>query len=156
MTVIRDWYLEINSVPLATYAWEVTNLSALLDSAALRGTDRLLPGAAGVRPNRRRRGVQVVTLPLEVHGDFDEAGDPITEPLEGVVSHLEYLTDSLGFASPTGDGTVPAVFHRGGLPDLAADVHFLGFQGSEAFGEWSLRTTFDISIPAGAWEEVGS
>lgn len=157
MLITRDWYLEVNSIPLATPAWEIPDLSGLLDSGALRGSDRLLPGATGVRPHRRRRTVWVVTFPLDVVGDVDEDGDPVTDPNEGVNEHMAYLNANLGFADGTGDGTVPCVFHRGGsLTNWAADVHFLGFKGSQKLGEFLVRTTFDISIPAGAWEEVGS
>jgi hypothetical protein len=156
MTVTRTWYLEINSVPLATPAWEIPDLSALLDSGNLRGSDRLLPGAAGVRPLRRRRTVWVLTFPLDVMGDVDEDGAPITDANEGVNEHMAYLNANLGFADPTGDGTVPAVFRRGDLPAWTADVHFLGFKGSRKLGEFLVRTTFDISVPAGVWEEAGS
>lgn len=156
MTVTRTWYLEINSVPLATHAWEIPDLSPLLDSGTLRGTDRLLPGAAGVRALPRRRTVTVLTFPLDVVGDVDDDGVAIADPNEGVNEHMAYLNANLGFASATGDGTVPAVFHRGDLPSWTADVHFLGFKGSQKLGEFLVRTTFDISIPAGAWEEVGS
>jgi hypothetical protein len=156
VTVTRTWYLEINSVPLATYAWEIPDLSALLDSGAIRGSDDLIPGIDGAVPNRRRRTVWTLTFPLDVMGDVDDDGVAITDPNEGVNEHMAYLNGALGFAEPTGDGTVPAVFHRGDLPSWTADVHFLGFKGSSKLGEFLVRTTFDISIPAGRWEEAGS
>lgn len=156
MQITRTWYLEVNSIPLATPAWEIPDLSALLDSGVLRGADRTLPGAAGVRAQKRRRNVWVVTFPLDVMGDKDSDGSAISDPNEGVNLHMEYLNEHLGFASETGDGTVPAVFHRGDLPEWTADVHFLGFKGSQKQGEFLVRTTFDLSIPAGRWEEAGS
>jgi hypothetical protein len=156
MTVItRDWYLEINGVPLATPAWEIPDLSILLDSPSLRGSDVLLP-LAGFRGYRRRPSLTVLTFALDVQGDVDEDGAPTADGLTGVVEHMEYLTTALGYAEATGDGTVPAIFHRGSLPALGADVHFLGFKGSQKQGTFLVRTTFDISIPAGQWEEVGS
>lgn len=156
MLVTRDWYLELNSVPLATPAWEIPDLSALLDSGALRGSDRMLPRASGVRAHRRRRNVWVLTFPLDVIGDTDSDGSNIPDANEGVNLHMEYLNEHLGFAEASGDGTVPCIFHRGDLPEWHADVHFLGFKGSQKQGEFLVRTTFDISIPAGRWEEVGS
>lgn len=156
MQITRDWYLQINGIPLATPAWEVPDLSPLLDSGALRGGDRRLPGASGVRANRRRRDVWVLTFPLDVMGDRDSDGSAITDANEGVNLHMAYLNAHLGFASETGDGTVPAVFVRGDLASWEADVHFLGFKGSQKQGEFLVRTTFDISVPAGRWEEVGS
>lgn len=154
MTVTRSWYLEINSIPLATYAWEIPDLSALLDSPALRGADVLIPGVAGVVPNRRRTTVTVYTFPLDVVGDLDEDGTPSDDPNEGVNEHMAYLNANLGLAAG-GDGTVPAEFHRGDLPSWTADVHFLGFKGSQKQGEFLVRTTFDISVPSG-WVEAGS
>lgn len=157
MTVTRTWYLEINGVPLATPAWGVPDLSPLLDSAVVRGADRLLPGAPGVRANRRRPTVTILTFPLDVLGDVDEDGDPTADPNAGANEHMAYLEPALGFLSEDQpNGLVPAIFHRGSLNDWTADVHFLGFKGSEKLGEFLVRTTFDISIPAGRWEEVGS
>lgn len=156
MTVTRTWYLELNSVPLATPAWEIPDLSTLLDSGTLRGGDIPIPGVDGVIANRRRRGVWVMTFPLDVMGDVDEDGDPVDDPNEGVNVHMAYLNGALGFADPTGDGTVPAVFHRGDLPSWTADVHFLGLKGSQKQGEFLVRTTFDISVPAGRWDEAAS
>lgn len=157
MEITRDWYLEINSVPLACPAWEIPDLSPLLDSGTLRGADVIIPGVEGVVANRRRRTVHVVTLPLDVMGDLDVDGNPTPDPLTGTVSHLDYLGSQLGFASGVDDGTVEAVFHRGDdLPALSTDVHFLGFKGSQKQGEFLVRTTFDISIPSGTWVEVGS
>lgn len=156
MLITRDWYLELNSVPLACPAWEVPDLSPLLDSGTLRGADVIIPGVEGVVPNRRRRTVHVVTLPFDVMGDVDVDGNPTADPLTGTVEHLDYLGGQLGFASGVDDGTVPAVFHRGDLTSLTADVHFLGFKGSQKQGEFLVRTTFDLSIPSGAWVEVGS
>lgn len=157
MTVItRTHYLELNAVPLATPAWEIPDLSPLLDSPALRGGDRVKPGADGATATRRVRSAYIVTLPLDIFGDLDADGNPYTTPLEGFQEHRDYLETGCGFALTTGDGTVPAVFHRGGLAAVGADVHFLGFKGTTTLSEFVIRTTFDISIPAGRWEEVGS
>lgn len=156
MTVTRTYYLELNSVPLATHAWEIPDLSPLLDDPALRGSDRLLPQLSGLRPYKRVVTGTIVTLPLDVVGAVDEDNDPYDDVFEGLLTNMDYLKANLGLAEETGDGTVPAVFHRGDLNSLTADVHFLGFKGTSTKGTGLLRTTFDISVPAGAWTDAGS
>lgn len=155
MTTTRTYYLELNAVPLATYAWEIPDLSPLLDSPAIRGSDRLLPQLPGVRPYPRVVTATIITLPLDVVGDVDEDGDPYTDVFEGLITNMAYLNANLGLAE-TGDGTVPAVFYRGDLNSLTADVTFLGFKGTSTKGKNLIRTTFDISVPAGAWTDAGS
>lgn len=154
LVVNQDYYLEINSVKLACPAWEVTNVWVLFDDMALRGSDRILPKAAGRRAHKRVRDAQVYTLAFEVYGDVDVDGTPIADSGVGLVQHLDYLKANLGFASATGDGTVPAIFHRHTEPSLLADVHFLGFKGSSLSPPAYLKTTFDISVPYGWVEEA--
>lgn len=147
--IVEDTWLEINSIPLATPAWLITDLSPLLDSASVRGQDRLLPGAAGVRPLLRRRTVTRLTFPVVIFGDVDQDGATIADPRMGMVTNKEYLETNLGIGLTVDDGTVPAIWHRRNATTKTADVHVLGFHGSRTLGEFTLRTTLDISIPAG-------
>lgn len=157
MEITRTWYLEVNSVPLATPAWEIPDLSAILDDPALIGSDRQLPRVDGGRPYRRWITTTVFTFPLDVVGDRDWDDNPVAEAdqFEQISVHLDYLKANLGLAAE-GDGTVEAVYHRGDLPALYADVHFLGFKGSQTQGKRLLRTTFDLSIPSGRFAPAGS
>lgn len=153
LVVNRDLYLELNTVALACPAWQVTNIAVLFDHPSLRGSDRTMPGAAGRRALPRVVDATVYTLGLEVWGQRDVDGAVIADPVAGLVQHLDYLRANLGLAESSGDGTVPAIFHRGTEPDLLADVHFLGFKGSALSPPAFYRTTFDISVPYG-WEEA--
>lgn len=155
MTVTRTWYLEINDIPYATYAWEIPDLSSILDDAPLIGSNRKIPDGPTV-PYPKFPDDQIMTFPLDVFGDFDEDGDPITDVFEGLNLHMAYLKANSGYASQVGDGTVPLVFHRGDLEPQTVDVHHLGFKGSSTEGDRLLRTTFDIAVPAGFVFETGS
>jgi hypothetical protein len=159
MTVTRTYYLELNSVPLATHAWECPDLSPLLDDPTLRGTDVVAPYDDGVIAFRRRITATIVTLALDVTGDTDDDGNVNADPFEGLLVNFDYLKANLGLAEDTGDGTVLAAFHRGDLPTLYARVHFLGFKGTNTFGvnpPRLIRTTFDLSIPEGGFTLTGS
>lgn len=152
LVINNTYYLELNSVPLACPAWEVTNLEVLLaDDQAVRGSDRILPGAAGRRALPRVLDATVYTLGLEIWGQVDVDGAAIADPGAGLIAHLDYLKANLGLAAGSADGTVPAELHRGSASTLIADVHFLGFKGSALTPPAFLRTTFDISVPYG-WE----
>lgn len=148
MTVTETTWLEVNGVDLATHAWLITDLSDLLNDR-VRGSDRVIPGVDGVRPFRRRRHVRVCTFPLMIWGQFAEDGVEQADPVQGVIDHMLYLSTNLGIARSVGDGTVPAIWH---LPDggtLEADVHVLGLLGTTDVAPGVLKTTLDLSIPAG-------
>lgn len=153
LVVNQDYYLELNGIALACPAWEVTNIWALFDDMDVRGSDDVMPYVDGRTPRPRRVDGKVYTLSFEVYGDTDVDGTAIANSGVGLVQHLDYLKANLGLASASGDGTVPAIFHRSTEPALLADVHFLGFKGSELSPPAFLRTTFDISVPSG-WTEA--
>lgn len=69
-------YLEFDSVPLSTPAWEITDLSPLWGTPEYRGEDKTVPYRRGVVPFRRSWGGKRVDLPFAVFGDFDPDGIP--------------------------------------------------------------------------------
>lgn len=151
MEITRTWYLELDGIPLATPAWEIPDLSGFLDSPTLRGRDVLIPGAPGVVPLQRRVTSSVITFPLDVFGVADEDGVAADDKFEQLNANMEYLRTAL----PVGE-LITAVFYRGDLDPWEGDVHFLGFRGSRTVGIELLRTTFDLSVPAGQFEVSGS
>lgn len=155
MTVTRDWYLEVNGVPLATYAWEIPNLDEIFRQPDLRGTDVIIPGEPGFISNPTRpTGTVYGPFPLDIFGEFTPDGTPISDPLEGMVEHRDYLADNLGFGGPV----VDIIFHRGTLGPRTGEGHFLGLQGwsTDAVRVGYARTTFDLLIPAGELVGTGS
>jgi hypothetical protein len=156
--ITRPTYIELNSIPLATPAWEVNDLSELLDVGRVRGSDVVMPGARGARPFRRRHTVVTRTLPMIVFGEKDIEGAAVADPVQGAINHMLYLADNLGIgiAGIDGDGTVDLIWH---LPDatvLTAVVHVLGMIGTRDVAPGVLRTTIDLSFPDGGFVEVGS
>lgn len=140
-------YLEVNDVPLATPAWRILDLSALFGSPALRGSDDLIPGVAGVIPNPRRITVTTLALPMAIFGERDREGVAHPSVREGLMLNIDELLAQV--AEPaTGDGTVEAVWHRADGGTLTADVHVLGLP-IRSLGPTAALATLQLSIPQG-------
>lgn len=158
MTVTRDTWLTINGIDLATYAWEVTDLSELLDTEPNLGENEKMPDAYGRRPFARLPDERQVTLPMIIYGGSDEDGNPTSDPVLGVIHHRDYLRENLGVFEQSNGGLVPMVWHlpaSGG--ELEVDVQVLGLFGWRDTGAPGvMRTTLDIVIPAGDFAEVAS
>lgn len=154
MTVTADVYLEVNSVPLDTYAWRVLSYGDLFNGPQLRGRDLVMHGATGQRPYPRIVDASVVSLSLHVFGHRDQDGVAIADPLIGLMQHRDYLRANLGLGLTTGDGTVPAVFHRDTLDDLAGDVTVLAIADWRNRGGFEATFRLDLSIPDGEFAVV--
>lgn len=144
--ITRSTYLEINSVPLATPAWRILDLS-LLYGRAVRGEDRVMAGAAGARAYRRRRTLYSTTLPMLVEGRKDREGNVNGNIYSGLDTNIDYLLTNV--VEPPSTATVAAVWHRVG-GNKTADIHVEGFE-PQAWGNGWVRFSLDISIPSGAW-----
>lgn len=142
-------YLEVNSVPLDTHAWRCLSYGDLFSAPAVRGDDRILPGAPGRRAYKRVVDATVKSLSMQVFGYKDQDGGAIADPLEGLLTHAAYLRANLGLAESTGDGTVPATFHRGSLGNLTGDVTVLAITDWQNIGGREATFRLDLSIPAG-------
>lgn len=109
MTVVDAARLSIvgesTTVEMATHAWFLGNTQLLRGSGAVRGADRLLPGASGIRTYPRRRTVTQYTLPLTLRGEYDQDGVPQADPCEAVINHLEFLIAQL--VTTSGDLVAP-------------------------------------------------
>lgn len=157
MSAVGDFYLEVNNVPLDTHAWRCLSYDDLLNGPAVRGEDIIMPSAVGRRPKPRRIDALVVSLSMLVDGSVDEDGDALTMlPLEGVLSHRDYLVAELGLGSEVDDGTVPATFYRGDLNPLAGDVTVLAITDWRVMGGTHASFRLDLSIPDGALVATGS
>lgn len=160
-TAIRNYgstgMLTIGGVSLNGPAWDVPDLSGLWISGAVRGSDRVIPGAAGVLPFRRRRTVTEVTLEMIVVGMVDSAGLAYDDALQGLELNLEALRSGVVEPTNTGNGTRAATLTLPSGDTRAADVHVLGMDtGSLVVRKIGgvatharIRATLDMSIPAG-------
>lgn len=152
MTVItRDEYLEVNSVPLSTPAWWITNLTPeMLSGPDMKGRDMDVPHAVGVYPNPRRVTVTVKQFQMVIVGTADKDGGTPANYRVGVLANIEYLRSNLGIGLSTGDGTVPAIWHRWDATTTSADVHVTGFHVA-ALNQRAVNAVLELSIPGGVF-----
>lgn len=144
-TVInRATYLEVNSVPLATPAWRILDLSRLY-GLEVRGSDQIIPRAAGARAYRRWVASRVVGLPLLVVGAYDHEGTANANVYDGLDDNIDYLMTNV--VDPPATATHAAVWHRAN-GNVSAGVHVEGFD-PQAWGRGWVRFTLELSIPAG-------
>ena len=147
--ITRGSWLEISSVPLATPAWELADLTPLIDGPAVKGGDRDLPHGTAV-PYPRRPTITVADLPLSVFGDRDWEDVAYADIEVGFLTNLAYLRANVVDPLTTGDGTRPAVLH---LPtgNLSADVTVISPLGLSPFDGVAARGVLRLSIPTGAF-----
>lgn len=142
--------LTIGGVAMNGPAWKVLNLLELWQPADQRGSDRLVPGTAGVLAQQRRDTVTRRSLQMLIVGDVDRTGTPQADRFEGLQVNVEYLRANV--AAPTGatDGTRSAVLTMPDGTTRTEPVHVVGFD----FGNFRedaawLRAVLTISIPSG-------
>jgi hypothetical protein len=151
--------LTIASVSMNRAAWAVlgddTGQGGLLNLwvyTEQRGSDRIVPSAAGAVAYRRRETVTRHDLRLMVVGDVDENGTATANSLIGLAANINYLESNVIQPTNTGDGTRAATLTVPGQSTRSANIHVLGFQPQEYhLGDTQaiLVGTLQISIPAG-------
>jgi hypothetical protein len=151
-TATPNGQLTINSVALnnAFGAWRCLDLSELWLRGAQRGRDRVLPGATGVIPYRRRITVTEVDLPMVIGGDVDRLGNVNSNKISGFQVNLEYLMANVVAPTGAGDGTRAATLTLPSTTTRTADVHVLGLELGRAFKHGKMAS-LTISIPVGAF-----
>jgi hypothetical protein len=124
--------LTVNGLDMFCGAWCITDMSAMLDDAELRGGNRLIPMAPGTLARRRRRTTTRKDFPVVVTGKYTQAGALLGETFAswqaGLTVNLRALRAGLGIANdaPAGvTGTVEAVWTPPGETAMTADVHVL-------------------------------
>lgn len=151
--------LTIGGISMNRAAWAVVGdeqgqggLLPLWVATEQRGSDRLIPGAAGLIPYRRRETATVHDLRILVVGDVNGAGSPVTNSAEGLAANLAYLETNVIQPTNLTDGTRSASLTIPGQTTRTASIHVLGLvpqvyrlnsAGSIFIG------TLQISIPAG-------
>ncbi len=89
--ITRTEYVEIDGVPLATPAWEVTSLIELFDLADTRGELVEVPYRRGALAYRRQLGPKRVNLPLNIYGAQDQDGAAHPSAREGLQINRDLL-----------------------------------------------------------------
>lgn len=142
--------LTIGGVALNGPAWKVLNLLELWQPADQRGSDRLVPGTAGVLAQQRRETVTRRSLQMLIVGDINWEGTPQADKYEGLQSNVSYLVSTVVTPTGTGDGTRLAALTMPNGDVRNEYVHVVGFE----FGNFRedaawLRAVLTISIPSG-------
>jgi len=142
--------LAIGGVAMLTTAWTIPSLALLYDDSDVRGDDRLLPGAIGIKPMRRRATATRHSLPLLVTGYVTGSDVVVAAPYAQLGVNLRYLRTNVSRPTNIGDGTRTAVLT---LPDgtvITQNIHVLGMHGDLLPGAlWS--GTLELSDPTGAF-----
>lgn len=120
--ITNTLYLSIGTVNFATPAFDVQNIETLLDGPDVRGSDRIIPGTAGVRPYKRRATVSTRLLHLQIYGNKDRTGAATSGPLQGLIDNVSLLREISDPVS-TGAGTQTATLHLPAGGTLTASVH---------------------------------
>ena len=143
-------YLMINDVPLSTPGWEQTNFYTLYSSANVRGENRIMPGAVGIRALRRRPTETTRTVELVIFGDRSWDGSINADPIAGLLANINHLQANVVDPLATADSTRTAqLVHPDG--NKAATVQVLGFEiASDSYGPAVVSASMDIAI-IGGW-----
>lgn len=166
MAGINNYDLEgslvIGGVSMHRPAWAVLGddtgaggLLQLLSDVQQRGSDRVLPGAAGAIAYPRRIAPSTYELRILIAGDVDESGNLTANGKEGLVANLKYLMTNVVEPVASATGTRAAVLTLPGQTATNADIHVFGLyqrgyyypdgDSTKALWEGSLQ----IDIPAG-------
>jgi hypothetical protein len=148
-TITYTEYVEIGGIPLATPAWEVTNLFVLWEGPDTRGADRIVPGVDGVKPYRRRATVSKRTLEMVIYGTHDEDGGAYSDVRAGLAANVEYLRANVFDPTDVGDGTRTAVLHLPSGATKSGLVHVEAALFASA-GPTSLRAAVDLTLVTGS------
>lgn len=150
----RTGTLTIDGLALNGPAWDIPDLSPLWISGEIRGSDRTIPGAAGVLAYPRRRTVTEVDLDMLITGDVSAVGVAYADAVAGLAANLEVLRTLVVEPVTTGDGTRSASLTVPGETFArTGDVHVFGLDLgpviARAHERAMVRATLTLSIPAG-------
>jgi hypothetical protein len=146
-TVITgDEHLVINSIPLATPAWRIDDLSPLGAAPRLRGDNEIMPGAPGRRGFDRIRDELEAVITIVVNGARNNDGSPTSDARQGHRDHVRTLAAGLGEGE-----LVTAVWHQFDTSTWSTQVSVEGPLGGRRIGPYVYRYTLGILIPAGFW-----
>jgi hypothetical protein len=145
-------HLVINNVPMSTPAWEHLNLYALYSGANVRGQNRVMPGAVGVMPLRRRPTETNRTLQLAVYGNQSWDGTPYSDPIAGLATNIGHLLDNVVNTLLTPLSVVTAQIVGNGPTQVAA-IQVLGFEvDDEMLSPAAVYASMDITLIEGRFQ----
>lgn len=143
-------YLEINSIPLATPAWRITDLVPLWAGPDLRGEDVTIEDQPGELAYRSEIHSTRVALELVIWGHRDRENVAYGSVREGLKANRAALQTGIVLPPMTTRGTHPAVWHQAGGTTVSAAVKVLGMPVRE-LSPRAIRATLQLKIMGGVW-----
>lgn len=152
-----DGNLSIDGIPMKTHGWNVLDLRPLWMPASIRGSDKILPGASGVRAYPRRPTVTEISLSMIITGEANMLGAPPVTGVEHVSqalfiqlqANIAYLrANVIDPISPSTDGTRTAILTMPDGSTRTGAVHVVGLTVND-MKEHIMATTLTLSIPGG-------
>jgi hypothetical protein len=151
---VRTEYLETATAHLGNPAYQCLDLDPLSEAAPLVGDNERMPDAHGRRRFRRHRDQLEVTIAVLVNGAVNDDGTPNADPRQGKRDHLAYLATAFNQAGDSDQSAVLTTWHQPDGTELEAIVQWAGPFGIRRLGPFTVVTTFDLTVPAGVWEEA--
>lgn len=147
--ITNTLYLSIGTVNFATPAFDISNIEILLDGPDVRGSDRLLPTAAGVKPYRRRATVSRRFLHLQIYGNAKRDGSATSSGIQGLIDNIALIRQ---ISDPTsGNGTYIGTLHYPGTNIGTAALHVISPLQIKAESDWFARGVLTIELIDGAF-----
>ena len=143
--------LEIDDVPLSTPAWEHLDIQALYSGPAMRGENRVMPGAYGRRALPKRPDETTRTLTIAVFGFQRWDGTANPDPVAGLWENINHLHAFIIDPPATADSTRLAKIVRIDQPDLFARIQVLGFEVDETYSPAAISASMDIAVISGGF-----
>jgi hypothetical protein len=142
--------LTIGGIAMNGPAWKVLNLYELWQPANVRGSDRIIPGSAGVVAYQRRATVTVRSLQMLISGTHDRTGAAAADKFEGLQVNVDYLLANVVVPTGATDGTRSAVLTMPDGTTRTEPVHVLGLELGDLSldGGWT-KAVLELSIPTG-------
>lgn len=142
--------LEIEDFLLNTPAWDIPSLVRLWAEADVRGENKLLPGAPGLRSYPTRLTQSEHDLAFFIFGDTALDGSAIADAWEGLQDHLDALWTNVFAPVTTGTGTRSATLTMPDGSERLAEVQFepLTFAG-DVYDARQVEAVIHMIIPSG-------
>jgi len=170
-TATQTEYVEIDSVPLATPAWETNDLSELWDIATILGDAPNVPYRRGVIPFRRALGGKNFNLPITILGAEDPDGTPYADPRAGLYSNRDIFvrdvvrpprvssadgTRTLKYHLPDGTTLAGPMLLAGGLRPQPKGPSGLEVTLAGILTEGGLRAETEVNVSSSSVADAGS
>jgi hypothetical protein len=150
---MATFYLTLNSVNLNRPGFCRINRSLirLLGGPALSDVNQKVPYVDGHHAFDQLIDQTIYDLEAVVEGKVNQSGSPHADPIDGKVTNLVYLRDTIGTPANL---TMPAVLHTS-VEDISVDAQVANWMVARDEG-YSAIVTFDLIVPRGAFDDGAS